>query len=398
MFQEVYSRAHSRLFVAVITFSLFIDYFLYGVLLPLAAHSPTGLNSEEQLAWLYGVYAISALVVTPMFGYWGDRFGSRSILLCGIVLVGCATALFALAPSLPILLFAKFCQGAASAALWTAGLSSIAAYYVEKRVEMIGYAFTGSTAGSVLGPIAGGFLAQVGGYKLPFFLTGVLLAINASLIILVFPRGRRTAKEKLSLRPLLLNRSLGVPALAVALAAFAVGVIEPLLPVRLARYGVTPKTIGLIFTISTLAYGLSAPLVGRVSERWSASKTIILGAIAMAGTLPLLAAFKQAGLVCLAVALVYISFAFLLNPASAELGNVVDRAGMSCYSAVYAVYNIVYSVGMLATAALAPTAARLLGFLGTLLCVSAILLLCIPLLISTKPPIVVPEASEGQAY
>ena len=53
---------------------------------------------------------------------------------------------------------------------------------------------------------------------------------------------------------------------------------------------------------------------------------------------------------------------------------------MSCYSAVYAVYNIFYSIGMLASAALASGAAHLLGFWGVLLCASSILLLSIPLL------------------
>ena len=52
-------------------------------------------------------------------------------------------------------------------------------------------------------------------------------------------------------------------------------------------------------------------------------------------------------------------FAFTLNPASAELGNAVDRRGLSCYAAVYAVYNIAYSVGMMATNGLAGIAARL---------------------------------------
>ena len=95
----------------------------------------------------------------------------------------------------------------------------------------------------------------------------------------------------------------------------------------------------------------------------------------MAVTLPLLAAFHGLILVCIGMSLVNISFAFMLNPASAELGNVVDRSGMSCYSAVYAVYNICYSIGMLGTALLATAAARLLHFWGVLLCVSAIILL-----------------------
>ena len=149
-----------------------------------------------------------------------------------------------------------------------------------------------------------------------------------------------------------------VPALTVALAAFSVGIIEPLLPVRLAHYGATSMAIGIIFTVSTLVYGMSAPVVGRVSEQLPVPRVILLGTIAMAATLPLLAVLQGVVLVCVALSLVNISFAFMLNPASAELGNAVDRAGMSCYSAVYAVYNVCYSIGMLGTAALASTAAH----------------------------------------
>src|SRR5438270_5364432 len=206
--------------VAVIALSLFIDYFLYGILLPLTAHSAAGLRSEEQMAWLYGAYAVSVLVVTPVFGYLGDRVGGRSIVLCGVALIACATALFAFGANFQILFLARLCQGAASAALWTAGLSLIAAHYVEKRVEMIGYAFTGSTAGSVLGPVAGGLLSNAGGYQLPFLIIGVLLAIEIPLVMLVVPRGPGSQREKLDARVLLLNRSLIAPALAVALAAF----------------------------------------------------------------------------------------------------------------------------------------------------------------------------------
>lgn len=399
MFGELHARAQSWQLVAVIAFSLFIDYFLYGILLPLATRFHAGLNGEEQLSWLHGAYAVSVLAVTPLFGYLGDRVESRSIVLCGVALAACATVFFGLGSNFQFLLFARLCQGAASAALWTAGLSLIAASYVARRAEMIGYAFTGSTTGSVLGPIAGGFLSHVGGHKLPFLITVALLLIDASLIMVIVPRERRNQQEAVSIRRLIAKKSLVIPALAVALAAFAVAVVEPLLPVRLDRYGIGSKTTGLIFTISTLVYGLSAPVVGRISNRLSINKVISLGALAMAATLPLLAAFREAGLICLAVTLVYISFAFMLNPASAELGNVVDRAGMSSYSAVYAVYNVVYSVGMLATAALASTVAHFFGFLGTLLCISAVLLLCIPVLLYTKAaPVAITESSGSGVY
>ncbi len=382
--------------VAVIAFSLFLDYFLYGLLFPLAAHSPAGSKGEGHLALLYGVYAISVLLVTPVFGYLGDRIGSRSTMLCGAALAVCAVSLLGLAPILSLLLLGKFCQGAASAALWTSGLALIAANYVEKRVVMLGYAFTGGTFGSVIGPIAGGLLYHAGGYKLPFLATGIGFAIAAALIAGLLPAAGIHRNEPVDLLALVCNRSLMVPAVTVALAAFSVGMVEPLLPARLARYGATSMAIGILFTVSTLVYGLSAPAVGRVAERIPLKKVIVLGTIAMAATLPLLAVFKGVILIGITLSLINISFAFMLNPASAELGNVVDRSGMCCYSAVYAVYNIFYSIGMLTTAALASAAARWLNFGGVLLCTSAILLLSVPFFIKApRPRSMVTATSDG---
>ena len=50
----------------------------------------------------------------------------------------------------------------------------------------------------------------------------------------------------------------------------------------------TPAVIGLIFTIVTIAYGLSSPLVSWVSERLAVRNVIAGGTVAMALTLPLL--------------------------------------------------------------------------------------------------------------
>jgi hypothetical protein len=75
------------------------------------------------------------------------------------------------------------------------------------------------------------------------------------------------------------------------------------------------------------------------------------------------------------------AIAFTLNPTSAEIGNVVDRRGPSCYAAVYAAYNITYSIGMMATNAFAAIGTHMISlppiFAGT----AAALLVCIPLLL-----------------
>jgi MFS family permease len=374
------ARSRSWTLVGIVAFALFLDFFLYGIVVPLTPLSPAGVKSEDQLGFLYAAYAVSVLLVTPLFGYLGDRVGGRVMMICGVVLAASATAFFGLAPNFYLLLAARLCQGAASAATWTSGLALVAEHYPGKRVEMIGYAFTGSTAGSVLGPVLGGVMYRAGGYQFPFLVTGLLLAIEACLLILLLPASRKEQQGSVDFRALLRNKSLLMAALAVALAAFAWGIIEPLLPVRLDRYGATAQTIGLMFTVSSILYGLCAPVVGWVSDRLSVKRVLILGTLAMAFTLPSLSAFEQVGFIAVALCLVNVSYAFMLNPASAELANAADRAGMSCYSAVYAVYNIAYSIGMLATSAIASATARTLGFRGALLCVSAVLIVSTVLL------------------
>ncbi len=378
----------SRLIVGVVAFCLFTDYLLYGAVTALMAHSPVKITGEEELALLYGAYAVSVLLLTPIFGYLGTRVGVRTTIICGAFLTAGAAVLFGVAENFFFSVIARLCQGAASAAVWTGGLALVAEYYIDRRVEMIGYAFTGSTAGSVLGPAIGGVLYRAGGYRLPFMTIGILGVIEVCLLIIILPKQHRPRAGTFGLRALLTNKSVVMCALAVALAAFAWGSMEPLLPARFERYGAKPEIIGLIFTAASVTYGLCAPLVGWTCRRLPVRKVIVLGTIGMAATLPLLGSFNGIVLTALALCLVNVTFAFMLNPASAELGNEVDRAGMSSYSAVYAVYNIVYSVGMLGTAALTSAAARSLGFFRFLLCVSAALILCTPLLM-------LPDSSRG---
>lgn len=357
---------------------------IYGLVIPLTPYSPA-LGGEEQLGLLYGGYSAGVLAATPPFGYLGDRIGCRWPMILGVLLSALTVALFALAGNFPLLLLGRVMQGAAASATWTAGLALIAAHYPQKRVEMIGFALMGSTAGSLLGPVIGGALYQAGGYVLPFAATGALVAIDAGLRVSLLLRDRGNAGARPDLRALLLDRSVLVVAAAVALAAIGWGIIEPLLPSRLGRLGASPAAIGLIFTLGSIAYGLSAPLVSRVSDRLPIRKVIIGGTIAMAAALPLLSLARGAAGTAAGFCLVSVCYAFMLNPTSAELGNAVDRRGLSCYAAVYAVYNVAYAAGQMAASAFASAASARLSFLQMMLSVGAVLAVFAPVLALKDP-------------
>jgi predicted MFS family arabinose efflux permease len=368
-----------------VAFALFMDYLVYGAFQPLTLYSPVKLEGETQFGLLYAAYSIGLLVATPVFGYLGAHIGLKRLMICGVALLATGVLLFWFATDFAMLFLARLLEGGAAAATWTAGLSLIATYHVKRRVEMMGYALMGSTAGSILGPAAGGLLDQLGGYSLPLALMTVLIAIDAVLRFAVLPADKPEGQSTPPLRDLLTDRAVLVPAAAVVLAAVGWSITEPLLPAELGRDGLSAAEIGLVVTLSTIAYGLSAPLVSWVSMRVPIRKVIAAGTLAMALTLPSLSLLHGMVGVTIGLSLVSVAFAFMLNPTTAELGNAVDRRGLTCYSAVYAIYNIAYSLGMMSTDAFASAAASSLGFLPTLLCVGAVLILAVPFLLRTAP-------------
>jgi MFS transporter, DHA1 family, solute carrier family 18 (vesicular amine transporter), member 1/2 len=377
----------SRAVVGVVAFALFMDYLVYGLLIPLTPYSPAQATGEQQMGLLYGGYSVGVLVATPLFGYLGDRIGCRRPMIWGVVLSATALAKFCFAPHFYVLLIGRLLQGAAAAATWTAGLALIAEHYPERRVETMGYALIGSTAGSLLGPLLGGSLYEVGGYSLPFAATGVLVAVGAGACVLLLPRDEGVPQESPDIRSLLLDKSVLVAAAAVALAAIGWGIIEPLLPVQLIRSAMTPAMIGLIFTAGSIAYGLSAPLVGWVSNRLPIRAVIAGGTAAMAIAPPFLSLGNGGIPAAIGLCVVSVCYAFMLNPTSAELGNAVDRRGLTCYAAVYAIYNIAYAVGQMAASGFASAASASLSFFHVLLCVSAAMIVFIPLLLLRPLPV-----------
>lgn len=384
--------------IVVVGYALFMDYLIYGAVLPLMAYTPAHVSGARELGLLSGAYAVGVLGATPFYGWLGDRVGCRQPLIQGVLLSAVATLLFALAPNFPMLIVARLAQGAAAAATWTAGLALVAEHYAGRRVEFMGYALMGSTGGSVLGPLLGGWLFEAGGYVLPFIVLLVLIAIDAAMRILLLPSGNANAAHGPGALAILRDRSVAVPALAVVLAAAGWGILEPLLPSHLSQSGsIGPAEIGLLFTISTIVYGLSAPFVSWVATRYGVRAAATAGTCMMAVFLPTLSLSDSFIPILATLCLVSVGFALLLNPSSAELGNAVERRGLACYSAVYAVYNIAYSVGMIGTSSFAAAFAARAGFLYTLLIVSAALLVCIPLMVAATPQREVMAAEERTA-
>ena len=199
--------------VAVVAYAVFMDYFIYGLIVPLTPYSSAGTLSENHMALLYGSYAAGVLLATPLFGYLGDRFGCKRPMLIGVALSAVATLLFWSASGFVPLIVARLFQGAASAATWIAGLALVAEHYPTKRVEMIGFALMGSTAGIPVDRCS----ADAAGDRRVWAAVrrdGVLVAIDAALRVFLLPAGKAQTGASADWRALLIDRAVLVPAAA----------------------------------------------------------------------------------------------------------------------------------------------------------------------------------------
>jgi MFS family permease len=365
--------------LVVVTAAFFTDSFLYGMLVPLAPHSPAGIGNEGALAVMYGGYALGMMAATPLLGVLSDRLGRRRPLLWGVLGQTAATVLLAVATTFVQMMLARIVQGVAAAATWTAGLALIAETFPLKRTQMMGLVMMGSNGGSILGPVAGGFLLEWGGYQLPFAAAGGLLLLDGLMRLTLLVDPKRQVGDSPSLVGFFGDRSVLVAALVVVLGVAGWGLLEPLFPSHLHRVaGTSPGMVGLMFTVATLFYGLSAPLVERAVERWGLRPTMAVGLGLMALSLPLLALPTSPLMAGAALTLTSVLYAFALNPTFTELAEAVDRRGTGGYASVYAIYNIAYSIGMLASNVLAGALISQVSFLSALLLTSLVMLAAVP--------------------
>src|ERR1700722_17737991 len=174
------SPAHPRLVVAttILASSLaFIDGSVVNVGLPAIGRSFHA--DAPGLQWVVNAYLLPLSALLLLGGAAGDRYGRRRLLIVGILLFGIVSLTCAVAPTLVLLLLARFVQGASAAMLLPNSLAILGqSFSGEAKGRAIGiWAAAGAAAGAI-GPVLGGWLIDAGSWRLAF-LINVPLSIAA---------------------------------------------------------------------------------------------------------------------------------------------------------------------------------------------------------------------------
>lgn len=136
-----------------------------------------------QLQWVVDVYTIVLASLLILSGATGDRFGRRRIFQIGLTVFAIGSVLCSLAPSIDMLIAARFVQGIGGSMLNPVALSLISQVFTGRVERARALGMWGAVVGisMALGPTVGGLLIEYVGWRAVFWIN---LPICAAAIIL----------------------------------------------------------------------------------------------------------------------------------------------------------------------------------------------------------------------
>src|SRR5215217_7123455 len=171
--------------LAVVSAAVFmssLDLFIVNIAFP-DIQRDFGGASLASLSWILNAYAIVFAALLVPAGRSADRLGRRRSFLAGLAIFTVASALCAVAPSVPALVAARVLQAIGAAAVFPTSLALVLPEFPpsERRTAVAVWAAVGGVAAAA-GPPVGGLLVQAG-WQLVFLVNvpiGVVLVVVAA--------------------------------------------------------------------------------------------------------------------------------------------------------------------------------------------------------------------------
>ena len=144
-------------------------------------------TSVNSVSWVLTGYLISAAVATPVIGRLGDIYGKKRVLIAVLVVMSVATAVCALATTLPVLVAGRFVQGT-SGGIYPLAFGIIRDEFPRERVAWgVGLMSALVGIGGVAGVVLAGPIVDHLSLSYLFWLPLVLIVLATVSIVLLIP-------------------------------------------------------------------------------------------------------------------------------------------------------------------------------------------------------------------
>jgi EmrB/QacA subfamily drug resistance transporter len=176
----------------------FVDSSVTNVALPAIGKSLKAGGADLQ--WVINAYLLPLSALLLLGGAAGDRYGRVRLLVGGTVLFAAASILCAAAPDLTLLLAGRGLQGIGAAILMPNSLAILGASFSgEARGRAIGIWASIGAVMSAIGPVLGGWLIDVVGWRAIFLINLPLAAGAIALALIAVHESRERDRPALDL-------------------------------------------------------------------------------------------------------------------------------------------------------------------------------------------------------
>ncbi len=275
------------------------------------------------------------------FGALADRWPIRPILLTGGLVVSAAGLASALAPTLPLLVAARFVQGLFIPALTTCLVAYLARVMPAERLNVVMGSYVSATVvGGLSGRLIGGFLLPAAHWRWAFLVATALLLAATSAAHAGLPREAEPSHarpESARFRDVLFRHDL-LRVYGVAAGAFFVfSSVFNYLPFYLhgAPFHWSTRAVTLLY-LSYVMGIVMGPLAGKLSNHVGNGVAMVMGAMVLGAGLAL-TLVPTGWAIALALALVCTGF-FTVHAAAAGALNRKVQAGRGRANAFYVLF------------------------------------------------------------
>jgi DHA1 family multidrug resistance protein-like MFS transporter len=274
----------SAQFLAMVGLTLIVPF------LPLYLRELGVRNLADVERWSGFLFAAPFLVQTlaaPLWGVLGDRYGRKMMVLRAMVGIGVTNMLSAAVRHVGELVLLRAVQGGVSGFVAAGNALVTAAIPSDRMGASLGLLQTSLTAGGIIGPLIGGALGDLVGYRNVFLITGATCFAAAAVVLVgareeMAPARARAAGPGVwaNLAYFFQSPTLRTTGMLLCTSQVAVMSVEPIFSVYVSTLRVPPERVatvaGVLFSVTGLTSMLGAPLWGRTADRSGESRVLAL--------------------------------------------------------------------------------------------------------------------------
>lgn len=229
--------------------------------------------------WAVTAYALGVVIGSPLITVAAARLNRKTLLLGLIALFVVGNILSALAPSIAVLIAARFITGTIQGAYFGAGAVVAAYTYGPGRGgQAFATVMTGLTIATIFGSPAGTFIGQVFGWEWLYVVVAILGALAGLAILAWVPTTAELAGGPVTTELKALTRPLVWAVFAVAALGISsiFAVYTFISPIVTDAAGANPAVIPLALAVFGVGMAVGNAIGGRIADRFT-SRGLVLG-------------------------------------------------------------------------------------------------------------------------